>query len=143
MRPLLTLKCGNCFRHGYLSVPNSERCSLLKVDSTERRSQQRGSQERLVHTLEEHHHCGSLTKPVMLAMPTQTVEVGPVVLVYGKKHRSTCARLKQVRSIAPFIKPIRAYQSGFDLSAYISARGEEVCAFAWGDRIEQFPDFLP
>jgi len=31
----------------------------------------------------------------------------------------------------------------FDLSAYICASGEEVCAFAWGDGIEQIPDFLP
>jgi len=31
----------------------------------------------------------------------------------------------------------------FDLSAYISASGEVVCAFAGGDTIEQLSDFLP
>ena len=36
-----------------------------------------------------------------------------------------------------------AGQSVFDLSDCIATRGEEVCAFAWGDSIQQFPDFLP
>ena len=31
----------------------------------------------------------------------------------------------------------------FDLRAYVTTRREEVCAFAWRESIQQFPDFLP